>query len=165
MLKIYNNDDFVICHKTVFSDNISTDKVFDIVDLYPEASEPTKENLKQTMNQLISMAEKLRKEFHDFNGLYISSSYRKNDRNRPHREGRALDISRILLNNVWYYLIDTNEFVQWFYFWDLCVDKYNDGTYSQIISPYGCLDKWSDDNRVIELIKSHQDHFHIGLTP
>lgn len=163
MIKLYKNSNFSIYHSDIY--NLNTRKVIDIVDLFSESSNSTKANLKISISNFILLVEKVKKEFNNINAFYIHSSYRKQDNNRPHREGRALDISRIQINDIWYHLINTTEYPEWYYLWDLCTDAYNNGIYSQIISPYGCLDKWNNDNRKKQLISSHQDHFHIGLTP
>lgn len=122
-------------------------------------------------NELIELlglfTKQMKNQYSDFEGFLVSSTIREikiGEKPSPHNTGRAIDISGYKQNGEWRYLYKDKDTSEAHFFYDLCISAYNQGLLNQMITPFHCIDDWNDEDTKKELIDTHQNHVHIGVS-
>lgn len=124
-----------------------------------------RENLQKHFTILSEITKELKSYIPDLEGFFISSTWRPEDTDSPHAEGRAIDITEIILKNnniIPLYNNHNNDYWKIFYY--KCYEKFKEGKYNQIISPYGVIDTRTLTDKIKEtLVRTHQDNIHLNI--
>lgn len=120
--------------------------------------------LNKCFTRLAKATASVREKFPYVDGFYVSSTYRPSTPQSPHYEGRAVDVSRIMIQNQFHWLINSWEDPEWKTFFKEIKQQFHKRLWNQVLCPYQVLDiRKLYKVKVQKLLEKHKDHFHLNI--